>query len=137
MSLKSKLTRIADAIRSILGITTDMNLDEMGENLEDCGDALIYQSDLLDYAIELIADKASTPKEPILESKSVTPSETAQTVMPSNGFDGLSSVYIDAVSSSYIGSDIECKEEELITPGTNNIVINAGTYFLKSNYHHR
>lgn len=128
MSLKSKLIRIADIIRSILGISTDMNLDEIGDNLEDCEDAIIYQSDLLDYAIELVADKATASKEPLLESKFVTPSETAQTVKPSNGFDGLSSVYVDAISNSYVGSGIERKDEELIIPGVSNRVIGSGTY---------
>lgn len=44
-----------------------------------------------------------------LQSKTVTPSENTQTVNPDSSYDALSSVTVEAISNTYIGSSVTKK----------------------------
>lgn len=59
------------------------------------------------------AGSSSGGNTPNLQTKTVTPSESTQTVSPDSGYDGLSKVTVNAISSTYIGSDVTKKAQQL------------------------
>lgn len=63
-----------------------------------------------------------------LQSKTVSPSESAQTIKADNGYDGLSQVTVNAVSRTYVGSGITKKSAATYTPGTSDQSIASGQY---------
>lgn len=74
------------------------------------------------------ASGGGSATEPNLQSKSVTPSETAQTITPDNGYDGLSQVSVGAISNTYIGSGVTKLAAKTYTPSTSQQTIASGQY---------
>lgn len=63
------------------------------------------------------------------QSKNVSPTESVQTIVPDGEYDGLSSVTVEAISSTYVGSGITKKGDITITPTTSEqIAVSSGTY---------
>jgi hypothetical protein len=65
-----------------------------------------------------------------LQTKSVTPTETAQVITADTGYDGLEEVDVAAISSNYVGSGISRKSATDVTVDTSTGMINipAGYY---------
>lgn len=63
-----------------------------------------------------------------LQSKSVAPSESAQTIEPDAEYDGLSQVVIEAIPSDFVGSSVTKLGEKTYTPSNSQQTIEAGQY---------
>lgn len=63
-----------------------------------------------------------------LQSKTVSPSESAQTIKADYGYDGLSQVTVNAVSKTYVGSGVTKKSAATYTPKTSDQSIAASQY---------
>lgn len=82
-------------------------------------------SDAVDMHGGFVTGGASGVK---LQSKTVTPSENTQTVNPDSSYDALSSVTVEAISNTYIGSSVTKKSAATYTPGTSDQNIASGQY---------
>lgn len=63
------------------------------------------------------------------QTKTVTPTESTQTILPDNGYDGLSQIIINPISSTYVGSAVPTQGAKTVTPSTSiQTAVPSGTY---------
>lgn len=66
---------------------------------------------------------------PTLQAKTAAPSEVEETIVADAGYDGLSSVTIEAIPSSYVGSGVARNTAgDISNPSTQHVSIPAGFY---------
>lgn len=105
---ESLLTDIGDAIRAKNGESTLYTPEEMAE------------------AIDNLETGGGTPT---LQAKTnIAPTESSQTITADSDYDGLSSVQINAISSSYVGSGVTRRSSSDLSTSGATVTAPAGYY---------
>lgn len=81
--------------------------------------------DVSHYATANVNVQASVPT---LQSKTATPTESQQVISPDSGYDGLSSVTVGAISSTYVGSGITQRSSSDLEVSGRSVLVPAGYY---------
>lgn len=63
-----------------------------------------------------------------LQNKTITPTENQQTINCDSNYDGLGTVTVNAINSTYVGTGVNRQATQTITPSTSNQTIAANTY---------
>lgn len=136
---KNKIDTLANSISIKSGIATPMTLTQMkaavdsitvGQGITPVGTLNIIQNgvyNVTNYAnAEVNVPESSTSI--TLQSKTVSPSQSKQIIIADSGYDGLSSVQVNAISSIYVGSGITKKAAQTYIPTESQQTITSGQY---------
>lgn len=104
---KFKLDVLATAISNKSGVPLTLTLDEM---------------------VDAVDNIQTGGGQPTLQTKSVNPTESSQTVTADAGYDGLESVSVGAISTTYVGSGITRRSSTDLTVSGATVTAPSGYY---------
>lgn len=82
----------------------------------------------IDVAQYAYADVSVSGGQPNLQNKTVTPTESEQSITADTGYDGLGTVTVEAIDSEYIGSDVPRESSTDLTVSGGTVTAPAGYY---------
>lgn len=139
MSIASEISRISgnitDAFDAIedKGVTvptgsTSDDLANLISQISGGGGGNVIVSETTDSHGGTVIEITATTVQ--MQSKSVTPTESAQTITPDSalGYNGLSEVNVAAISGTYVGSQIERRSSSDLTVSEATVSVPAGYY---------
>ena len=104
MSVNSKMTSIANEVRTLAGVSDKLSLDSMATHISDSNQEIQDQTELIGLIADALKDKAVSggEVEVVLQNKTVTPTKATQSVTADSGYTGLGKVTVQAIPSEYI-----------------------------------
>lgn len=135
MSINSEITRLSGAKTSLAEKMDDAGYSGLNNKTID---QLVDMLDLSSGGGGIVVTEEQdshggtivhiTGEEVVLQTKTVTPSESRQTITPDSGKTGLSSVVVEAIDNTYVGSGVTRKGAATITPAKSSQTIASGQY---------
>ena len=130
--LDADLTTVADGIRYAGGTSAELSfpagMAAAARALKPTGTKRITANGTVDVSGYASAEVEVSGDAPILQTKTVTPTKSQQTVTPDSGKDGLSSVVVEAIPSQYIvpeGSQQITENGTYDVTGKASVVVNV------------
>ena len=131
MSFNEKMTTIANETRSLVGLTDPLGLDDIAQNLNDANAEVDAQTYLLQQLAETVNNLPAAGEggggEINLQDKTVTPTSNNQIITADADYDGLNTVTVNAIPSTYV-QPAQIKGATTYTPTTSKQTIGPGTY---------
>jgi hypothetical protein len=123
--LEANAVRVMPDVEVSLGNTSIASLSNTGYVTLKTAGTYLANDITVDYT------KPESP-EPELQSKTVTPTESVQTVTADSGYDGLSEVTVEAIDSNYVGTGITRRTYNDLTVSGATVTTPAGLYYFSA-----